>query len=137
MSGLTPGARSLVRMSGLDADVDLEVYGDGYRFASLCSSYNSGTVDDFCTAPANAAGELFVEADGESTSDGGSFKLEVTAASKWAARRPGARGAPAEVNGALLLRRRVAIVVEYLGRASRRASPSRVFFPGCASPSLC
>ena len=38
------------------------------------------TVDDACIASANAAGELLVEVDGESTSNGSAFRLEVAPA---------------------------------------------------------
>lgn len=81
VSGLNPGGRYAVRISGLSADADLEVFGDAYQYASLCASFLSGRVDDACTAAANAAGELFVEVDGESTASGASFTLSVTPAS--------------------------------------------------------
>lgn len=80
VTGLTAGESYVVRISGLTDDADLEVYSDAYLFASACSSYKSGKVDDFCTAAANAAGELFVEVDGGSTANGASFTLAVTPA---------------------------------------------------------
>ncbi|GEJ56691.1 Ig-like domain-containing protein [Anaeromyxobacter diazotrophicus] len=80
VTGLTPGASYVVRISGLSDDADLDVYSDAYHYTTACSSYASGKVDDFCTAVATAAGELFVEVDGESTSSGASFTLSVTAA---------------------------------------------------------
>lgn len=80
VTGLTPGASYVVRISGLGDDADLDVYSDAYHYAAACSSYASGKVDDFCTAAATAAGELFVEVDGESTQSGASFTLTVTAA---------------------------------------------------------
>lgn len=80
VTGLTPGAAYVVRLGDLTDDADLEVYGDRYEFVNLCSSYSSGTSDDFCTAAANAAGELLVEVNGENTASGSGFTLTVTAA---------------------------------------------------------
>jgi hypothetical protein len=79
VTGLAPGARYEVRISNLTADIDLEVHGDQYEYASLCESYESGTVDDFCTATADAAGKFFVELDGETTRNGGAYTLTITA----------------------------------------------------------
>ena len=79
VTGLVPGARYEVRISNLTADIDLEVHGDRYGYASLCESYEIGTVDDFCTATADAAGKFFVELDGETTRNGGAYTLTITA----------------------------------------------------------
>jgi hypothetical protein len=79
VTGLTPGAAYEVRLSQLTGDADLEVYADRYEFKSACTSYNSGTAAEACVAAANAAGELLVEVDGESTANGSAFKLDVVA----------------------------------------------------------
>jgi hypothetical protein len=78
VTGLTPGLRYSVGIGGLSADIDLEVYADQYDYGSLCESYLDGTVDDSCSAPANGAGELFIEIDGMTTRSGGAFTLSVT-----------------------------------------------------------
>ena len=79
VSGLAPGSSYEVRISNLSADIDVEVFGDVYQFNALCASYESGTVDDSCTASPNAAGELFVEIDGLSSPSGGNWTLSLTA----------------------------------------------------------
>jgi hypothetical protein len=78
VTGLTPGARYLVRLSGISDDLDLEIYADAHQYRSLCASYLAGLVEDACTATATAAGELFVEVDGESTRRGSDFTVSVT-----------------------------------------------------------
>lgn len=77
VTGLTPGSAYEVRISGLTADIDVEVYADGYMYKSLCASYKPDLVDDFCTAMASSAGELYVEIDGESSGNGGKYTLTV------------------------------------------------------------
>jgi hypothetical protein len=79
VTGLTRGAAYEVRISNLTADIDLAVFGDPYEYAALCKSYKSGTADDFCVAKASADGELFVEIDGTTTLDGGSYTLTLAA----------------------------------------------------------
>jgi Bacterial Ig-like domain (group 2) len=80
VTGLTPGAAYVVRISGLTDDEDLDVYSDAYEYASACGSYNSGTADDVCTATANAGGTLLVALDGESTTNGSNFHLDIAPA---------------------------------------------------------
>ncbi|MGC3998337.1 MAG: Ig-like domain-containing protein [Anaeromyxobacter sp.] len=79
VTGLAPGAAYEVRLSGLTADVDLEVYADRYKYDSLCESFVSGTSDDACDATAGESGELYLELDGESSAEGGDYTLSLTA----------------------------------------------------------
>ena len=79
VTGLTPGAAYEVRISNLTADIDVEVYADEYEYASLCESYQSGVAEDFCDATPGPAGELIIEIDGETSTEGGSYTLALTA----------------------------------------------------------
>lgn len=78
VTGLAPGAVYTVRLSNLAVDLDLEVYGTGYHYGSLCESFHEGVEEDACEAAANPAGALYVEIDGETTIAGGAYTLTVT-----------------------------------------------------------
>lgn len=79
VTGLAAGTTYEVRISGLAADLDLEAYQDAYEYRSVCESFLSGTVDDFCDATPNAAGELIIEIDGQTSPAGSVFTLAITA----------------------------------------------------------
>jgi len=78
LTGLTPGTPYEVKLSGLTADLDVEVYADPYEYASLCESYLEGTSDDACVATAGAAGEFIIEVDGRTSLEGSGYTLSVT-----------------------------------------------------------
>ncbi len=76
VTGLVPGTNYVVRLFGLTADVILLVYGDPYFYSLLCSD-ECLDFDDFCTAPANSDGELYVSANGFRTTAGSSYSVEL------------------------------------------------------------
>lgn len=78
---VTAGATYYVRLSGMSANADLEVFDDAAFSQNLCSSSNYGTSDEQCVVVGPASGDLFIRVNGNETrtsSDGGTaYQLDV------------------------------------------------------------
>lgn len=78
ITGLTPGARYRVGVSGLQDDVSVGAYHRLDDFWGECWASGGGDPTAGCSAPANGDGELFVVVDGWATAAGSPFVLDVT-----------------------------------------------------------
>ena len=65
-----------VYLSGLTDNANLQVYLDAYATLT-CSSLNTGTTDEHCTATIPDTGDLYVVVDGTGTADGSYFVLSI------------------------------------------------------------
>ena len=77
MSGLERDNQHFLSLTGLDEDLDLQVFSDARFQTSVCRSTNTGTTDENCTATATAGGELYVKIDGSKAVEGSYFILKA------------------------------------------------------------
>jgi len=83
VSGLTPNAEYLVRITGMSRDVDLLVYSFADFTGSNCwSQTRSSSGDEVCAATADSGGNLWINVDGNYVPYGytATYTLDMTAA---------------------------------------------------------
>ena len=83
VTGLASKFAHPVNLTGLSDDAILRVWSDPLQNPSFfqCLSNNIGASDESCTANSSGAGELYIQIDGSSTSEGTPFTLDVVAIS--------------------------------------------------------
>ena len=77
ITGVTASTTYTVALTGLDDNVNLNVYDDAVKTTLLCSSANGGTTNESCNATA-ASTSLYVFVSGSATASGANFTLNVT-----------------------------------------------------------